>query len=151
MRAGGSSKDAQVRVWKGLRLQQVLKCKSLLSSGSILLTLYDVLPCLSLPLLLSFPLLLLFSLLPLHPQGAALPLPPSFHPLGFLLALKLGSLFRFRRATWVFFSLSELCSTAERHEPSQVKAAHDHVKVQRLSWGRLRFGRCLHVLSMLLY
>jgi len=46
------------------------------------------------------------------------------------------------------FSLLELCSTAEGHEPSQVKAALDHVKVRLLTWGRFRFARCLHLLSL---
>ncbi|XP_054053386.1 COMM domain-containing protein 1 isoform X3 [Rissa tridactyla] len=35
----------------------------------------------------------------------------------------------------------QLCSTAEGREPSKVKAARDHVKAQRLSWGRSRFAR----------
>ncbi|XP_042652110.1 COMM domain-containing protein 1 isoform X2 [Tyto alba] len=37
-----------------------------------------------------------------------------------------------------FFSLSELCSTAEGCELSWVQAAHGHMEVWRLFWGRFR-------------
>lgn len=47
-----------------------------------------------------------------------------------------------------FFPLLELCNTAEDHKGSQVKAAHGHMKAQRLSRGRFRFAGCLPVLLL---
>lgn len=74
--------------------------------------------------------------------------PPSFHPPPASSSLSNLVLCFVSAELPRLFSLSELCSTAEGHEPSQVKAARDHVKVRRLSWGRFRFARCLHLPSL---
>lgn len=141
--------------------------QSPLSSSTVCLAVCEApfLSYLSRLVLLSFLLLLLFSLLsfsagsafissssplfPSAPQAAALPVSPIFFffPLAssslpnlvpcFVSAEQLG-----------FFPLLELCSTAKDYKVSQVKAAHEHMKVQRLSWRRFRFAGCLPVLLL---
>lgn len=102
---------------------------------------------LALLVLLSFLLHLLFFLLPLrllfclfHPSFFFFPLASSSLPNlvpCFVSAEQLG-----------FFPLLELCNTAKDYKVFQVKAAHEHMKVQRLSWGRFRFAGCLPVLLL---
>lgn len=133
----------------GHGLQQVLRCRSLLSSSSVLLALS--LPVSPLPFSASSAFVSFAS--PLFPSTTT----PSgccsssclslFSPLASSMLSNLVLCFisaELRR----IFCLSVLCSTAEDHEPSQVKAAHDHVEIQTLCWGKFSFARYLHLLPV---
>lgn len=133
--------------WGGLGLQQVLRCRSPLGSGSILLTMLESSPFSLAGSAFVSSASLLFPSAPASSGCCSASSLPLFIPLASSL-LSDSVLCLVSAELPSFFSLSQLCSTAEGREPSKVKAARDHVKAQRLSWGRSRFARCLHVLSL---
>lgn len=95
--------------------------------------------------IVSFLLPLLFSLLALRLLFSLFP--PPFCSLGFLLTPEFGFLFCISRAAGFFFFIG-VVQHSKGPQSVPIKAAHEHMKVQRLSWGRLSFAGCLPVLLL---